>query len=193
MHILFVCTGNTCRSPMAEAILRKLAKERGMSLEVSSAGVSAAQGVPISRHAESVLRDDNIHDVMTSSPLTIDVVRKSDLILTLTQAHKQHVLRIYPEVVGKVYTMKEYIQDTQQVQLDLEELDSLYATITMNTALGKPVDIQDQERLIAIQQRIPSLDISDPYGGSRSDYDATATEIRMTIDRILTKLMRESF
>ncbi|MNP05058.1 hypothetical protein D3C76_970010 [compost metagenome] len=130
--------------------------------------------------------------MITSSPLKFDVVQASDLILTLTQAHKQHVLRVFPEVVGKIFTLKEYAEDDEQVLRDVEELDSLYATLTMNKALGIPVKHQDQERLIEIQQRIPSFDVSDPFGGSREDYDITAAEIRTAIDRILAKLVRES-
>jgi protein-tyrosine-phosphatase len=187
LRILFVCTGNTCRSPMAEALLRKLAKERGLQIEVSSAGVAATEGVPISRYAAAVLHEHDIDDVITSRPLRLDVVQESDLILTLTQGHKQHVLHIFPEVVGKVYTLKEYAEDDRQVLQDLEELGSLYATLTMNKALGKPVEFRDQERMIEIQQRIPSFDVSDPFGGSREDYDVAAAEIRTAIDRILTK------
>lgn len=186
LRILFVCTGNTCRSPMAEAILRKLANERGLQLEVKSAGVAATDGAPISRHAEAVLRDHNIDDTITSQSLRLETLRESDLVLTLTQAHKEHVIRSYPEVMGKIYTLKEYAEDDENVLRDVAELDSLYAAWAMNQALGKPVE--NRERMIEIQQRIPSFDISDPYGGSREDYEVAAAEIRTAIDRILVKL-----
>ncbi|CDN44428.1 low molecular weight phosphatase family protein [Paenibacillus sp. P22] len=60
MRILFVCTGNTCRSPMAEAFLRELSAERGLRLEVRSAGVSTVDGLPVSRHALQVLENNGI-------------------------------------------------------------------------------------------------------------------------------------
>lgn len=191
LRILFVCTGNTCRSPMAEGILRKLAKERGIALEVKSAGVSAAEGVPISRHAEAVLRDHDINDHITSLPLRHDIITSADLILTLTQSHKQHVIRNFPQAMGKVYTLKEYAEDDEVVLRDLQELDSLYATWAMNKALGQDLASKDRERLIEIQQRVPSFDISDPFGGSREDYEVTAAEIRTAIDRMLDKLQQE--
>ncbi|OAB35621.1 protein tyrosine phosphatase [Paenibacillus macquariensis subsp. macquariensis] len=171
---------------MAEAILRKLAKERGLQLEVQSAGVAASQGAPISRHAEAVLRDHNIDDKITSQSLRLDIVRESDLILTLTQAHKQHVIRNFPEIVGKIYTLKEYAEDDQQVLQDVAEMDTLYAAWAMDNALGKPME--NRERMIELQQRIPSFDISDPFGGSREDYELAAAEIRTAIDRFLVKL-----
>lgn len=187
-HILFVCTGNTCRSPMAEALLRKLAKERSVPLEVRSAGVAALEGTPISRHAEAVLRDHEIDEHLTAKPLRADTVDWADLILTLTQGHKQHVIRSFPLAADKIFTLKEYTEDDENVIKDLQELDSLYANWEMKRALGQQLEDEERERLIEIQQRIPSFDISDPFGGSRDDYDVTAAEIRAAIERLLDKL-----
>ncbi|GAF10191.1 low molecular weight protein tyrosine phosphatase [Paenibacillus pini JCM 16418] len=113
-HILFVCTGNTCRSPMAEALLRKLATERGISLEVRSAGVAAMEGTSISHHAEAVLRDHEIYDSLTSSSLRSETVEWSDLILTLTGSHKQHVIHNFPHAADKTFTLKEFTEDDER-------------------------------------------------------------------------------
>ncbi|MWV46559.1 low molecular weight protein arginine phosphatase [Paenibacillus sp. HJL G12] len=190
-HILFVCTGNTCRSPMAEGLLRKMAKDRGIEVEARSAGVAAMDGMSMSRHAEAVLRDHDIDDRLTSKSLKRDAVIWSDLILTLTQGHKQHVIRSFPQAADKVYTLKEYAESDGDVLDDLAELDSLYATWEVKRSLGQDLSDAERERLIEIQQRVPSFDISDPFGGSREDYDLAAAEIRTAIERLLDKL--ESF
>ncbi|MBE7681685.1 low molecular weight protein arginine phosphatase [Paenibacillus sp. P13VS] len=187
-HILFVCTGNTCRSPMAEGLLRKLAAERGIQVEVRSAGVAAASGMPISRHAEAVLRDHQAEGPGQSTQLDASLIGWADLVLTLTRSHKQHVMQVFPDSVHKTYTLKEYVENDDQVLNDLQELDSLFATLELKRALGQEILASERERVIEIRQRIPSFDISDPFGGSRDDYNIAAAEIRTALDRLLDKL-----
>ncbi|MCQ4088113.1 low molecular weight protein arginine phosphatase [Saccharibacillus sp. JS10] len=191
-HILFVCTGNTCRSPMAEGMLRQMAKDRGIPLEVRSAGVAASWGVPISRHAESVLRDHEIQERFTSSPLDREGVEWADLILTLTTSHKSHVLRHFPEAVERVYTLKEYAENDPEILADLQELDQLTASVELAYALGEHMDARVQERIHQLRGRIPVFDISDPFGGSKQDYEETAEEIHTALKRLLDKLEDEA-
>ncbi|MEK3900490.1 MULTISPECIES: low molecular weight protein arginine phosphatase [unclassified Paenibacillus] len=188
LHILFVCTGNTCRSPMAEGLLRKLAKERGIQVEVRSAGVSAVPGTSISRHAAGILQDEGIQDRIVSSQLDGEAVAWADLILTLTGAHKRHLLQYFPDAVTKTHTLKEYVQTQESVNADIRELDSLYAEAELNLALGTEPDAAAMQRMIEIRQRIPSFDISDPFGGSREDYELAASEIRTALYGLLDKL-----
>ncbi|RAR42482.1 low molecular weight protein arginine phosphatase [Paenibacillus sp. MDMC362] len=187
-NILFVCTGNTCRSPMAEGMLRKLAKQRGIPLETKSAGVSAVDGMPVSHHTESILRDQDIQERLVSKPLTANLVEWADLILTLTQSHKQYAIRQFPYAADKMHTLKEFVEDDRRVLDDLREQDSLYAALELARSLGHDVSDRDRERLIELRQRIPSFDISDPFGGSREEYEATAAEIRTALFRLLDKL-----
>jgi protein arginine phosphatase len=104
-RILFVCTGNTCRSPMAEAILKNKAVD---TIEVRSAGIYAANGSEASTHAKRVLEDNGIVHNHSSSLLTSVEVEWADLILTMTSSHKLAILQQYPHVSQKVYTLKEY-------------------------------------------------------------------------------------
>lgn len=191
MRILFVCTGNTCRSPMAEGMMRKMAKERGLDIAVRSAGVAAAPGVPISRHAEAVLKEQGIADRFLSTPLHAELVEWSDLILSLTEGHKRQILYSFPEAADKIYTLKEYADHEAASLADREELQRLAAGMELDLSLGKEPDEAARRRLNELLQRMPVYDITDPFGGSREDYDRTAAEIRNALERILDKLERE--
>lgn len=188
MRILFVCTGNTCRSPMAEGMLRKLAQERGLTLEAQSAGVAASEGVSMSIHAASVLKDQGIKDVITSKPLRAEHTQWADLILTLTEAHKYRVIQTFPETADKVYALKEFAENNEMVTADQEELQQLVADVELDRALGNPRDEEKENRIRELAQRLPVYDISDPFGGSREVYNRTATEIREALGKLIDKL-----
>lgn len=191
MRILFVCTGNTCRSPMAEGMMRKLARERNIGVEVRSAGVAAAKGMSISHHAEAVLREQGIGDRILSTPLHEELVEWADLILALTESHKRQIIYTFPEAADKIYTLKEYAQDDPAVLAEREELQRLAADLELDRALGKKPDEAAQRRLAELLQRMPGYDISDPFGGSRGEYDRTAAEIRNALMKILDKLEQD--
>ncbi|GGH32685.1 low molecular weight protein arginine phosphatase [Paenibacillus segetis] len=192
MRILFVCTGNTCRSPMAEGLLRKLARERGVNVEVTSAGVAASNGTPISRHAEAVLKSQGIADNMTSKPLHGQLTEWADLILTLTQGHKRHVIQYFPAAADKTYALKEYVEDNETVLAEQEELHQLIAEFELSKVLGNTLDEVKSNRLNQLLRNIPVYDISDPFGGSRADYDMTADEIAAALDKLLDKLKKDN-
>lgn len=106
MNILFVCTGNTCRSPMAAAIMNKIAVENDLDVRIESAGMFAAGGEKASDNAVRALKK---YDIDLSShraqPVSEELLEKCDLILTMTEAHKMLLSRFAPD---KVYTLMEY-------------------------------------------------------------------------------------
>ncbi len=106
MKILFVCTGNTCRSPMAEAIVHSRELD---GVEVRSAGIYATHG-PLSVNAREVLDEQSIEFSHVSKPLDSHVVEWAELILTMTHSHKMMLMQYYPEAATKLYTVKEFAE-----------------------------------------------------------------------------------
>lgn len=109
---LFVCTGNTCRSPMAEGLFRKLLAERFECSEddlvdrgffVASAGVSAGPGSPPSPEAVEVLKARGVdlrgHE---SQPITPHLLSQADRIFTMTRSHRDVLLREFPDAAPRV-------------------------------------------------------------------------------------------
>ena len=88
MQVLFVCSGNTCRSPLAEAALRAALGPDAARVQVSSAGIATADGLPASIHSVAIAARDGV-DLSShcSSRATAERVRAADLVLVMERVH----------------------------------------------------------------------------------------------------------
>lgn len=109
--VLFVCTGNTCRSPMAEALL---GQEEGF--QVKSAGLYAVNGSPASAGAVAILREKNISINHRSQQLTQQLVDWADYIFTMTTQHKAAILTNFSNAEHKTFTLKGYNGEDSDIQ-----------------------------------------------------------------------------
>lgn len=191
-RILFVCTGNTCRSPMAEALFRHMAKQAGLQVEVRSAGVAAMDGAPISPHSRTILEKKGLTDDLRSRAVVSEDIAWADLILTMTMNHKRVVMEMFPDAVAKAFTLKEYVLNSDpDVLQKMEEKEAIIAKLQLNLALNEPIDEHEKERLMQLEAEAPSFDIADPFGGSLEDYTACATEIEQYLQQVIDKLKQQ--
>jgi len=110
-YILFVCTGNTCRSPMAEAIAKSIFKKNELNIAVYSAGVSAWGGHGASINAIAAMNEEGLSlDRHSTKPISTQLLSEAALVLTMTQAHLNMVKAFSPD--AKAFTLNEYAQNT---------------------------------------------------------------------------------
>ncbi|MBO1004800.1 low molecular weight protein arginine phosphatase [Pseudogracilibacillus auburnensis] len=117
MNILFVCTGNTCRSPMAAAIFNHLWSEKG---EARSVGLFAANGANAAAHTVQVLKEEEIEINHSSKQLDVNDVEWASLVLTMTSQHKAMLMSQFPGAADKIFTLKEYV-DGPDGELDIQD------------------------------------------------------------------------
>jgi protein-tyrosine-phosphatase len=133
--VLFVCTGNSCRSPMAAGLLKKLVGNRP-DVKIISAGVSAFPDMTASDNAIEVMKQEGV-DISQhrTQRLTPEIIKEATLILAMTKLHRVNVLELDPEARGKVFLLKEFDQNVDESFLDIPD------------PIGQPID--DYQRCLA--------------------------------------------
>jgi protein-tyrosine phosphatase len=174
-RILFVCTGNICRSPFMERLLRaRLDQSLGDAasrIEVSSAGTGALIGEPMARDAAEILREyGGDPDGFVGRSLEIEEIDAADLVLTATREHRMLVVTAVPNALGKTATLREFARLVGDVTIDdLGDVDAdpatqmaaIAAAAFSRRGLVPPLDPADDE-------------IPDPYRGPREGYEEAA-------------------
>lgn len=169
MKILFVCTGNTCRSPMTEGIFKHLLKEKNIEgINVSSAGISVFPGEPANEKAIAILKDKGIDITKHKARQLSDEIMSADIILTMTSNHKKFIEYYFkadetfpchkpdetsPCLTPKVFTLKEFSSKVSK------------------------------EKLI-------NSDIDDPYGKNYDEYKRVSDEIEKELFKIINNIHR---
>lgn len=113
MKILFVCTGNTCRSPLAQGLAKNLFPE---DFEVLSAGINAIEGQPVSENTVQVLKEKNI-DISNNKAVKIQeqLLNTADYIFTMTKNHELYLVNVYPGFRSKINRLGDFVDNNKDI------------------------------------------------------------------------------
>src|SRR5271154_5277107 len=119
--ILFICTGNVCRSPMAEALFRHATKGRG-EFRVLSAGIGAMDGQPPTQHSVTAMRELGMDiSAQRSRMLMGELVRQADFIFGMTHGHVDTIALMYPQAAEKNFLLREFDETLEPYEKDISD------------------------------------------------------------------------
>lgn len=163
MSILFVCTGNICRSPIGERVLAGLAGRAGVAVTSTSAGVGALNGQPIHPHASAVLVENGYDAAgFEARYLRPPMLVESDLVLCMSREHRAAAQQMAPARWKRVFTLIEFA-----------------ALCGLGTL---PEIIAGRGRLDPNSEQ---LDIVDPMGRPREDFDRVFAEVEPKVETVV--------
>ena len=190
--ILTVCTGNICRSPLAEAVLRQRFVDDSEIL-VGSAGTQPALGRLMTKQTREIAYYLGTTDARAhrARKVTVDLLREADLVLAMTREHRRKLVELSPSIIRRTFTMREFARlaattrDSDIVRewaLDVDDRAGRLRTAVAAVARGRS------------RQRRPQFpsddDVLDPFGGDHAVYTHSAIQLVPAVEGVALLLQR---
>ena len=184
LKVLFVCTGNICRSAIAEQAFR--ARYSGESIEFTSAGVGALVGRGMPEQAAEISRQlGGVPDAHIARQITKDMIAESDLVIALSREHRSEIVRTHPRSNRYTFTLREFARVLESYAGDTQATP---IPRTASAAVGVfrgAIPIIASQRGFADQPASPEDDdVIDPYRRDQEVYDRSGREISDAVERI---------
>jgi protein-tyrosine phosphatase len=185
--VIFVCTGNICRSPMAEQMLIQKAEKNKLPIKVVSAGVMAMTGDPMTpQSADAMTKRGFTPTKHISQDLTPKLLEEADLVLTATLDHRSEIARMLPKASKYSFTIDEFARLTSFLRAAPEFQEEFKK---------KPKETRDQylkramHEAVLLRGMVPTnldpKDVVDPYGESIEVYNQVAEHIDVMLEIIV--------
>jgi protein-tyrosine phosphatase len=185
--IIFVCTGNICRSPMAEQMLVQKAAKNKLPVKVLSAGVMAMTGDPMTpQSADAMTQRGYTATKHISQDLTPKILEDADLVLAATLDHRSELARMLPKASKYSFTIDEFARLTSFLMTDPEFQDEFKkkAKETREHYLKRAI-----QEAVLLRGMVPTSldpkDVIDPYGESIEVYNQVAEHIDVMLEIIV--------
>ncbi len=181
--LLYVCTGNICRSPMAERVTRQRLRKQLDPIVVASSGTWAQAGSPMTPFAAAALREHGADpEGFTARALTADQVAAADLVLTATVEHRAAVVGLVPSAVRRTFTLLEFarlVSPGPRGDVATDTVERARALVA-ETLVRRGVD----------PHGAPGADdLDDPYGAPIRVYRERLREIAAAVDQVVAALV----
>lgn len=199
-HIVVVCQGNICRSPLGEVLMRSRLGEAGLhrAVSVASAGLGAVVGSPMdATAAEMARRHHGQPDQFRARQLRSSIVGPADLLLTMTRAQRDEVVQRYPRALQRTFTITEFSKLLATSSVDLPETgDDFSFSADRQVAEGltrrSPAlaamlreRTRSFSRIRSQARLVPADDVADPFRQSVAVHEAVAQKISLSTSQIV--------
>jgi protein-tyrosine phosphatase len=175
IDILFVCTGNMCRSPMAEVMLRRRLEERGIDAQVRSAGLTGT-GSAAAEPAVQAMREFGLDlAAHESRMLSAPMVECSDLVIGLAREHVREVVLVGPGAFGRTFTLKELVRRGHDLGCRNSDESVADWLSRLNAGRSRVAHLGDSA----------ADDVDDPIGRRAAVYERVADELSELVDQLV--------
>jgi len=193
-RILFVCTGNICRSAQGEQLLRARIPEPLQGVfDIRSAGTGALVGAPMPDEAAALSRHyGGVPEHHRGQDISADLVRESDLVLAMAAEHRSGAVQLLPRASRYSFMFTEFGALLDDLSRNLPEpvLDEALPQHPLSTRLRALVRMAAGRRGFLPAEDADPKDIVDPYRRSQQVYDESAAQVSAGVDRILSAVVR---
>ncbi|NQX35579.1 hypothetical protein [Herbiconiux sp. VKM Ac-2851] len=181
--ILFVCTGNICRSPLAEKVLRaRLANMRDEGLIIASAGLQGVVGAPMDTLPGEIAQRAGAVQDHAARQITAAILRASTLVITMTREQRAEIAREFPFALKRTFTLSEFVRILGEHQKQVPLPGSTEGRGLFETVL-------DASRFRGMVTLTDSDDIADPYRRSAETHELVGARIIELVDEMALQIV----